>query len=230
VGTDFYDEKKAKEIRKYIQEENAVWVGMGDMAECSTRRSVGAGIYQQVIIPKEQIKYLREFLKPIANKCIGMVNGNHEDRIFKDDGVDILDIICYELEIPYCGCEIFGSIVKEKKAYTFYGVHSRMGNKTAGLALNASERDIEKMLGNFQILMRAHAHKNAVQISEYFEIDTRNNTILSRPRVILMTGHYTNRRDSYVAQKPQRPEPKGTIALELDLRIHKDFIVKPIYL
>lgn len=230
IGARTYDEKKATEIRNYIKEENVLWIGMGDFVECATKRSVGAGVYEQIMNPKEQINYLRDFLKPIAKKCIGFVKGNHEERAFKDNGIDIPDILCYELEMPYCGWECFGSICGNHKAYKFYAVHSYMSNKTGGLALNAIERDIEKMFGNFQIIMRGHTHKNVVHIADYFEIDSRNNMVMVRPRVQLITGHYLKRAGSYASARPIRGDPPGTIALELDLRRKKDFIIKPIYL
>jgi len=230
IGAKTYDEKKAKEVRDYIKSENCYWIGMGDFCECATKRSIGAGVYEQLISPNEQIKYLRSFLKPIADKCIGFVKGNHEERSFKESGTDIADVICYELGMPYCGWECFGSICGDRKAYKFYAVHSYTSNKTGGLALNTLERDIERMFGNFQIIMRGHTHKNVVHITEYFEIDTRNNMVLVRPRVHLITGHYLKRADSYASARPMRGDPPGTIALELDLRHHKDFMIKPIYL
>ena len=230
IGAETFNEKKAKEVRDYIKDTGAFWVGMGDFVENATKRSVGAGVYQQLLTPKEQIAYLRDFLKPIASQCIGFVKGNHEERTYKDSGVDIADIVCYELGMPYCNWECFGSVIGDKKAYKFYAVHSYMSNKTGGLAINATERDIEKMFGNFQIIMRGHTHKNIVHIMNYFEIDSRNNTVIIRPRVHLITGHYLERANSYAAARPMRGDPPGTIALELDMQKSHEFNIKPIYL
>jgi len=229
IGSKFYDEKKATEVRDWIKNNHCIWVGMGDFCENANKRSVGAGVYEQFMNPKEQIAYLREFLKPIAEKCIGFIRGNHEERTFKDSGVDIADIICYELSIPYCGWEFFGSVAKEKKAYTIYAVHSYSANKTAGLALNMVERDIEKML-DVDIILRGHTHKRIHQISEAFEIDSRNNAVIVKQRAIVITGHFLNRSDSYAAAKPYRGDPKGTIALELEMRHKYDKTIKPIYI
>jgi len=77
IGAKTYIEKRALEVRDYIKENNCLWVGMGDFIENATRRSIGAGVYEQVMIPDEQEKYLQDFLKPIASKCIGYVKGNH---------------------------------------------------------------------------------------------------------------------------------------------------------
>jgi len=230
IGAATYLEKKALEIRDYIKDTGAFFIGMGDFIENATKRSIGAGVYQQLMSPKEQIAYLRDFLKPIAKQCIGFVKGNHEERTYKDSGVDIADVICYELGMPYCEWECFGSIVSNKRAYKFYAVHSYMSSKTGGLALNTTERDIEKMVGNVNIIMRGHTHKNIVHITDFFEVDTYNNTVSIRPRINLITGHYLERNKSYAAARPMRGDPPGTIALELEMRRSKPFKITPIYL
>ena len=230
AGSLTYNEKKALEIRDYIKEENCIWIGMGDFVESATRHSVGSGVYQQKMNPNEQIKYLRNLLDPIKDKCMGIIKGNHEERIFKDDGVDIADIICYELGIPYCIWEFFGIIVQDSMAYGIYAIHSYTSNRTGGLALNSTEQNIEKMIGNIEIIMRGHTHKNIVHIAEYFEIDKINNTVDVKPRVNLITGHYLDRDKSYAAAQPLRGDPPGTIALELELNRHKSKKIRPIYL
>jgi poly-gamma-glutamate capsule biosynthesis protein CapA/YwtB (metallophosphatase superfamily) len=180
--------------------------------------------------PKEQIEYLREFLKPIAPQCMGFLRGNHEERTYKLAGVDICDILCYELKMPYCGWEFFGVITGDKRAYTIYAVHSYQTNKTGGLALNMVERDIEKMMGNIDIVMRGHTHKSAYQYSEYFDIDSHNNAVSIRKRACVITGHFLNRANSYAAAKVLRGDPPGTIALELEMKRGTERKITPIYL
>jgi UDP-2,3-diacylglucosamine pyrophosphatase LpxH len=229
AGSHTYNEAKTLEIVKFIYEENCVWVGMGDFCENATKRSVGSGVYQQTMTPDEQEKYIIRLLEPIADKCIGYVKGNHEERAYKDSAHDMADSICFKLGMPYCIWEFFGIISGLKRAYTVYAVHSSSGSKTGGSALNAAERDIEKML-NVDIIMVGHNHKRAYHDAESFDIDSRNNCVTVRQKAIVMTGHYMERDKSYAAAKPMRGDPMGTIALRLIMDQHKEKKIYPVYL
>ena len=51
---------------------------MGDMLECATRYSVGAGIYEQTMSIQEQMKMLTDTLQPVkdAGLLLGIHGGN----------------------------------------------------------------------------------------------------------------------------------------------------------
>lgn len=72
----------------------------GDLLEAVTKASVG-DIYQQKITPQEQRDEVTALLMPIKNKVLGMTTGNHEQRIYKETGVDLSADIARELGIPY---------------------------------------------------------------------------------------------------------------------------------
>lgn len=229
AGSATYNEKKTKEIIQFIKENNCVVLLMGDLAENANKKSIGAGVYNQKMIPDEQIKYLRNLLEPIKDKCIGMIKGNHEERTYKDSGIDICNILSYELNIPYCWWEFFGSIVGDKRGYSIYAVHSYTSNKRAGAAIDQTMRDIEQMV-DVDIIMRGHTHKNIAHLPETYEVDMRNNCVIEKKRAIVITGHFLNRDKSYAAAKPLRGDPPGTTALELEMNKHKSKNIKRIYL
>lgn len=227
AGSNNYDEKKAKEVRRYIEEENCIWVGMGDMAENSTKRSVGAGVYEQNLCPDDQIFYLKDFLEPISHKCIGYLRGNHEERTNKDSGIDVAKVVAYMLRVPYCDWEFFGIVAGHKSAFSVYAVHSYMASKSAGLALRQTEINVESILGGVDIIMRGHTHKRAFHLGEYIDIDKYNNAVVTKPRAKVITGHYLTRQNSYAAAKPTGGDPPGTVGIELAF---KDKTIKPVYL
>ncbi len=229
AGSETYNETKAKEVIRFIQEENCVWVGMGDFCENATKRSVGSGVYQQTMTPNEQIKYVVNLLEPVKDKCIGYLKGNHEERAYKDSGLDVADIVCYKLDIPYCCWEFFGIISGDHRAYTVYAVHSSIAGKTGGGVLNTVERDIEKML-NVDVIMVGHGHKRAYHDAESFDIDMANCTVNVRQKAIVLTGHYLNRDKSYASARPMRGDPMGTVAVKLAMDRHQPKSIKPVYL
>ncbi len=72
----------------------------GDLCECVTKTSKGE-IYKQIGSPQDQRDWIIEHLKPIKHKILGMTQGNHEDRIARESGIDICKDIAKELNIPY---------------------------------------------------------------------------------------------------------------------------------
>ena len=230
IGASTYCEKRALEVRNYIKDNNCLWIGMGDFIENANKRSVGAGVYEQVMNPTEQDVYLKDFLEPIAGKCIGYLKGNHEERSFKDSGYDTACIVCHALKMPYCMWEYFGIIAGEGRAYTVYAVHSYSGSKTVGGDINTVERDYEKYLGSVDIIMKAHGHKQNFVPVDFFEIDAIANVVATRPRAIVLTGHFLERDKSYAAAKPLRGYPAGTIALRLNMTRGSNRKIYPVYL
>lgn len=82
----------------------------GDLLNTALRGSV-SDVYGEKMSPMRQISTLAEILEPIKGKIIGVTTGNHENRVYKNDGVDIMRLVCRELgfEERYdpCGVLIF---------------------------------------------------------------------------------------------------------------------------
>lgn len=73
---------------------------VGDLIEAVVRGSKG-NIYKQTVEPKMQRKNITAILKPIANKILGSVQGNHERRISEQASEDPSELIAEDLHIPY---------------------------------------------------------------------------------------------------------------------------------
>ena len=230
-GSRHYNEAGLKYVTKWIADNGAIWFGIGDLMECATKSSIGSGVYEQVMNPQKQINYLEDLLRPIAGQCIGMIKGNHEERAYKTTGIDPMAIICNALSVPYLEWELFGIISADRTsdscAYSLYACHSYAANKNAGLALNWTEREMSYL--GADIIMRAHSHDVGFDPTEGLEIDPCHFSVRKRRRYSVMTGHYLNRVNSYVAARGSRPKPMGTVALWLTM--NKDSrTVKPEYL
>jgi hypothetical protein len=206
-------------VIKWVTTRQAAWFGIGDLMECATKASVGSGVYEQVLSPQKQIDYLIEKLSPIATQCFGMIKGNHEERAYKTTGIDPMQIICNAIGVPYLEWEMFAILSAERPsescAYTLYACHSYSSSKTAGLALTWTEREMAYM--GADILMRAHSHDLGFDPSDGIEIDPGHFCVRANRRYSVMTGHYLNRANSYIAARGARPKPMGTVALHLSM-------------
>ena len=116
---------------------NAYMLGMGDYIENATRYSVGAGVYEQTIPPQEQLEAMIEFLEPIKDKIIGLHDGNHERRTYKDDGHTPTWSMCAILDVPYLGYTSKSYLRVGKNAYNIFSTHGISMATTVGGKLNA---------------------------------------------------------------------------------------------
>lgn len=85
---------------KFLVKSNAYSFLNGDLCESTLRTSKGE-IYTQVGSPETQRDDISEMLYPYREKLLGAVDGNHEDRIWKEAGIHIMRDIAKNLGIPY---------------------------------------------------------------------------------------------------------------------------------
>jgi hypothetical protein len=220
-GSPHSDMDTAGEVRDWIKKHGALWIGTGDLVECATRESVGAGVYEQVKNPQEQIDEIVPFLKPIREQCIGLIKGNHEERAHKLCGLDLMGIIAHDLDVPYCGWELWGMISRtpiSQKTWTVYAVHSSAGNKSGGLALAWTDREIRRYAG-VDIIMRAHSHSKGFDPVSTLTLNAsgRNPGVVDEERYLVSTGHFLKRAGSYAAGKALSPKPAGSVAVALPM-------------
>ena len=87
--------------RDFIRDtENCYCFGNGDLCESTIKASKG-DIFKQVGTPQDQRDWVIEQLLPIKDKILGMTTGNHEERIYRETGIDITKDIAVALGVPY---------------------------------------------------------------------------------------------------------------------------------
>jgi len=105
----------------------------------STLRTSKGEIYNQVGSPEEQRDNIIDWLKPYKEKLIGAVDGNHENRIWKEAGIHLMRDIAKELGIPYRPAGLlhkisFGDGNRNTKGkpfvFWFYQTHGYGGART----------------------------------------------------------------------------------------------------
>lgn len=99
LGSKKCDYKAIQERIKKVQEDkNTYAIIVGDVINNSTRGSVG-DVYEEPLSPMQQINLGIETFRPIKDKILGIVSGNHERRSYKTDGIDLLYFLASELGI-----------------------------------------------------------------------------------------------------------------------------------
>lgn len=103
---------------------------MGDLIECATRYSIGAGVYEQGLNAQEQVEQVLELLEPHKDKIIGLHSGNHELRVYRESGIDVSSMIARALDVPYLGYAGYIEIKTGKKLWSIYSTHGSTGAAT----------------------------------------------------------------------------------------------------
>ena len=94
VGSEQFDERAVKEKIKRIKEDPYGVVCLcGDLADYGLKNSK-TNVYKAVMQPREQQRYVYELFKPITDKIVSAVPGNHEERVTREVGTCPLYDLC----------------------------------------------------------------------------------------------------------------------------------------
>ena len=108
----------------------------GDLGDFGLKNSK-TNVYQATMQPKEQLDYIYELFRPVKDRIISAVPGNHEERLVKECGIDPLLTLCIRWDIPDVYREnvainkiVFGEH-KKNVQNVFYGIttHGSTRNK-----------------------------------------------------------------------------------------------------
>jgi predicted phosphodiesterase len=182
---------------KRISRTGAKTILMGDLLESSTRRSIGSRIYDQEKLVGEQIEYMVKVLKPLAdrNKIIGIIEGNHEQGIYRETGLSVTKIIARELGIPYFKYTAKFKFCGKK----FVAVHGSGGSTKITTKLKKL-LDLNQIY-DADVYLMGHYH----DIIHYHDFKGRN---------YYLTGSFLDYSGTYADMKNLLPGTTGTIIIE----------------
>lgn len=167
-------EKEWGEFVNFIKDEpDSYVVVVGDMMDNGTRNSI-ANPFDCKYRPMEQKNILAEYLKPISDKLLCAVRGNHENRSTKEVDQDMLyDIFCrLNIEERYRAGTAFLYLqigerpngnrgTRAMQAYNIVVTHGTGGGKLAGSAINNQHR-FGSSIDGCDVLITGHTHAPSI--------------------------------------------------------------------
>jgi predicted phosphodiesterase len=100
IGDSLSDFKLIMEKINHIKSTpNAYCILGGDLMDTAIASSVG-DTYGANLKPMDQLKQCVKIFEPIKDKILAVLPGNHENRVYKSDGLDITELMCAQLGIP----------------------------------------------------------------------------------------------------------------------------------
>lgn len=219
AANEHFNEKAFIKVVKTIETEpHHYGLIIGDLFEAATRTS-RANIYRSRMSPAEEARYFRQTLAPIADKLWCFVDGNHEERILRSDGINPLEDLAAALGHPerYCGEEvlIFLSVGKATRTrpgkrknmkpliYTIYATHGAGGGWTPGGKLNRPLQ-LPKTVEGVDIFVTAHGHTAFAVPDHVYTARQREKDVSKRERLHVVTGSFIDR-GGYAARQMYPP-------------------------
>ena len=183
IGDANADLPTLKKIVEHIKNTpNMYVILLGDILNTALKTSK-SDIYSETLNVMEAQKLALELLLPIKDKILAMTPGNHENRVWKEVGVDLSLWLAEKLSVQdrYRNNNIaltiqFGSDVNGNPfRLNIFGQHGAYGGgRRLGAAMNALE-DLDGIVGNADIYIRAHTHQPIQGSRNIFLFDDKGN-------------------------------------------------------
>lgn len=194
-------ESKVKDkVNEIKNDPNARWVGMGDYGEFITpsdpRWDVGviADWLHPDNISYDLTKWIINLFQPIKDKCIGLLEGNHEDSIRTHSHVDVQNNICDELGVKNLGSTCMVRLIFKRRKSTESHITKGVFSHGAGWAITKGSKmnRLERFMNIFpscQVAAIGHMHDIITHELPYLDIDEADN-IVDRKRLGAVTGSW----------------------------------------
>lgn len=179
--------KRIKRDIEYIRShDNCYAVLNGDLMNCAIKSAI-SDCYGEVATPMEELSWCADLFGCISDKIVCVVPGNHEERHYRTNGIDVTRLMCRQLGIedrysPTTGLVFlrFGrdSVAKNHHRpilYTIYVTHGNGGGRKDGgkiqrLADYATIVDAD-------IYIAGHTHLEAGFKKGFYRPNPANNSI-----------------------------------------------------
>lgn len=176
----------------------------GDIIDNGTRNSIG-DVYSQTLSPHDQVKLAVSIFEPIKNKIIAITNGNHEERTYRDSGIDIMgmfamtlgleDYYCNESAVIFVKFGVKRTDNRKNSKYTacqvvIYATHGRGGGRKEG-AKAIRLADMANIV-DADIYIHSHTHLPMSMKECFFRTDLTKQAIVPCEKLFVNTGSSLN--------------------------------------
>jgi len=218
VGSKVFDRLLfLKVIDKIKKDPNAYWFGNGDMLEfIPPNYHIPEG--DQAFDNNEQYEQFVNMIRPIKHKCLFVRGGNHDTlRSVRLAGIDIIRVMCDDLEIPYFPFPGYTVINYKGGQFTFASGHGKGGGKNGDLELQR----LRNIFPDADMYYLGHNHQLYAKPIDSFEIMKENEEV--RRQWFVRGGSFIGYAE-YARYAMFEPQTKGWVEVRLSNK-EPDYIV-----
>ncbi len=216
------EECMEQEFIKFVQTvketPNMYLVLGGDLIDNGTRSGV-TNIFRATMPPSQQKKEMANILKPVSDRILCFVSGNHERRSGKDADDDPVYDIAAKLDLEHLYRENIAfvkiqmgekenangtkSMGEKRPTYMLVVTHGSGGGVLTGAAVNRNER-FGYVVDGMDALIVGHTHKPFTTQPGKIKIDPFNNKVSIKPFKVISSTSWLEY-GGYAAQKMLLP-------------------------
>lgn len=149
--------KMAKDTINWIANTKNIKVFLGgDLQDNNIPTHMAFTMLEQNRVPHDQLDDLTAWLKPIREKIVGGIHGNHELRSWNAAGLNPTRILCEYLKVPYLGISTEAEIRVGKQTYTAAIHHGSGGSGSKNKFLDNEK--LELMYPGNEMYICGHNH------------------------------------------------------------------------
>lgn len=199
IGDALCDYKSIRERIEHIKNTpNAFCILDGDLMDTAIASSVG-DTYGAGLQPMEQMKHCVAIFEPIKDKILAVLSGNHENRVYKNDGIDMTQLMCSQLGIVQkyspTTALLFVRFGKTKERgrpqlYTIYVCHGTGGGRREGGKINRLA-DLSAIV-DADCYVMGHTHMPAILKEGYYRVSGSNSSVAMVDKLFVNTASSLN--------------------------------------
>jgi len=208
---------------KWIEAYADTWSGGGDYIEAIThddeRRFDWDCLDRNLATPKEQINWMASALEPIADKCLGLIKGNHEYEVERRRGYDAVDRLAEKLGTEAWGYSAFLRFRfnrgQHRTKFDVFIHHGKTAARTKGGKINKL-RSMDRIF-DADVYCMAHVHDIEADIRPFLTVDNKLKIVEKRNLYVLTGGFlrgYVVDMSGYVERGMYAPTTLGGVFLE----------------
>jgi len=198
----------------YIKKSKSKVILMGDLMECASKSSVGAGWVEQTETPQLQLNILYDILKPIKDQIIVLLDGNHEHRIWKTSGVKVSEVLAQRLGVPYGGYSCFVGLRVNDQKYIIHAQHGSSSARYPHTKLTGAMSTANHTSADVFLYGHTHELMSLTLDKRELEMKGRKTKLIKRKVYYVLTGGFLEYSSSYAERKNMYPTKTGVAKLK----------------
>ncbi|MBE6618402.1 MAG: hypothetical protein E7626_01295 [Ruminococcaceae bacterium] len=197
LGDEYCDIKRLIERIEYVRDTpNAYCILNGDILDNATKTSIG-DTYTQEFNPMEQLQKAVELFEPIKDKILCITHGNHENRTYKKEGINLSYLLAAQLGLSDkytpTSAVLFIRLGKgsshihgRKICYTIYALHGSGGGRKEG-AKAIRLADLASIV-DCDIYLHGHTHLPMIMKQGFHRVDISNSSVAQVDKLFVNTA------------------------------------------